>query len=271
MRLRFLPCLAAGAALALGLAAPSQAQQTVQRCVDARGQVSYQSEPCDAASRASQLRLPASPPAPAGSAARAAQWTGYRPAKTATLTFYYDAAEEPVGYSSGQMEAAIRDSLAAWSAGCQVELVYGGRRARRLPGSPEHVSIYWEPRYMYTAHPADGRSGIAGTGSLLHGIALKPRFREEHMRPVLVHEIGHVLGLPHNHADPQSIMSYLQDEATRRRAQPSAGDFADCNLSMKRQFGIDYQPPADAPATPRPRMSDREALERIHGPREERR
>jgi len=253
--------------LLAGVALPAAAQQTVHRCVDARAQVTYQAEPCEPASQARQLRLPAF--APPASAPRGSQWPGYKPPKTATLTFYYDAQDQPVGYSTGQMEAAIRDSLAAWSAGCQIELLYGGQRARKLPGSPEHVPIYWEPSYMYLAHPADPRSGIAGSGSLTHGIALKPRFREEHMRPVLVHEVGHVLGLPHNHADPQSIMSYLQDEAARRRAQPSPGDFVDCNVATKRRFGIDYEEPVRD--SPRPRMSDREALERIHGPRGEQR
>jgi hypothetical protein len=35
---------------------------------------------------------------------------------------------------------------------------------------------------------------------------------------------------------------------------------------MKRQFGIDFEPPSDAPAPARAsRMSDREALEKLHG------
>ena len=57
-------------------------------------------------------------------------------------------------------------------------------------------------------------------------------------------------------------MSYLRDEATRRTPLPDAGDFHDCNESMKKLFGVDYQAPADSPA-PRtgPRMSDKEALD----------
>ena len=118
---------------------------------------------------------------------------------------------------------------------------------------------------MQAAHPADGRSGIAATGGLLTGIQIKPRFREADMRSILVHEMGHVLGLPHNHADRQSIMSYLQDEASRRHARPNAGDLRDCNESMKLLFGVDFQAPADAPARTGPRMSDKEALERVLG------
>lgn len=251
---------------ALALAAPGPAAaQAVFRCLDADGRVGYQSAPCGEGAMQDEVRLRNDAPDPPA-APRESAWKGFTPPKVAALTFYYDPAEEPVGFSAAQMEADIRAALAAWASGCDVRLSYGGRRPARLPGTPDHVPVRWAPEYMRMAHPADARSGIAGTGSLGSGIALKPRFHEGHMLSVLIHEVGHVLGLPHNHEDAQSVMSYLRDEAARRNPRPSAADFHACNASMKRQFGIDYRPPPDAPAAPAgPRMSDREALERIHG------
>jgi hypothetical protein len=253
--------------LAATAAAPAAAQD-VFRCRDAAGRVAYQGAPCADGSSGAQLRLRNDAPDPPAQP-RVSAWKGFTPPRVAAITFYYDPAEEPVGFSSGQMEADIRNAMAAWSAGCDVRLAYGGRRPAKLPGTPDHVPIRWAPEYMHMAHPADGRSGIAGTGSLASGIALKPRFQESQMLSVLVHEMGHVLGLPHNHDDRQSVMSYLRDEALRRDPRPSAGDFRDCNASMRTLFGVDARAPADAPP-PRsgPRMTDREALERMRGARE---
>ncbi|MBE7369464.1 DUF4124 domain-containing protein [Ramlibacter pallidus] len=246
-------------------AAPAVGAQPVFRCLAPGGKVAFQAVPCEQGATETRVKLrddaPATPAAPRQSA-----WKGYTPPKVAAMTFYYDPKDEPVGFSSAQMEADLQAAIAAWNAGCNVRLAYGGRRPARLPGTPEHVPVRWAPEYMRLAHPADARSGIAGTGSLSSGIALKPRFHEGHMLSVLIHEMGHVLGLPHKHEDPQSIMSYLRDEAARRQPRPSAGDYDDCNASMHRLFGVDHQPAPDAAAAARPpRMTDREALERIHG------
>ncbi len=266
-----LTCLRRGASLCFALAAwlPAGAQPTVYRCVDGTGKVAYQSTACGESGRQTEVKLPAVPPPAPAASGRKSQWQAYVPPGVAAITFYYDPAEEPVGFSTAQMESDIRTAIAAWGVGCQVRLAYGGRARAQFPGTPERVPIRWAPEYMRMAHPADGRSGIAGTGSLTHGIALKPRFHESNMLPVLVHEMGHVLGLPHIHEDPHSIMSYLQDESRRRKAQPSEGDFLSCNLAMAKHFGTGFQPGAQADAAPpeRPRMSDRDALEKIFGPR----
>jgi hypothetical protein len=253
-----LPLLLAGAAGA----------QPVYRCVDAAGKSAYQSEPCGLGARQNEVKLALDPsPSPSPAAARPSQWSGFKPAVEAVFTFYYDPAEEPVGYSAEAMEAAIRSAMQAWMTGCNVRLNYGGRSPARGPGTPDRVPIRWAPEYMQMAHPADARSGIAGSGSLHSGIKLRPRFHEVDMVSVLVHEMGHVFGLPHNHEDTRSVMSYLRDETTRRSARPNEVDFVACSLSVKKMFGTDYELPLDAAPPPR-RMTDKDALERIHRWRE---
>jgi Domain of unknown function (DUF4124)/Matrixin len=251
--------------LALAAAASPAAAQTAFRCKDAAGKVAFQDGPCAVLADQSEVVLRDKLAAPVEQ--RKSLWKGYTPPNVAAMTFYYDPSEQPVGFSAAQLEADLRAALAAWSAGCDVRLGYGGQRPARRPGTPDAVTVRWAPEYMQAVHPADGRSGILGTGSLVNGIALKPRFHEGHMRSVLIHEIGHVLGLPHNHADKQSVMSYLRDEAARRNPRPSEGDYQDCNASMRKMFGIEA-PAGEGAATPRsgPRMSDREALQIMRGP-----
>ena len=260
MRYRTIMLLLGGGVAAWGV----QAQNHVFRCVDAAGRSAYQSAPCMEGQQ-TEVKLPVQPPAPPQEP-RVSAWKGYTPPKNAVITFYYDPKDEPVGFSTAQMEGMIRNALAAWMASCKVELVYAGR-APRKPAGADHVSIHWVPEFMYVAHPADGRTGIAGVGSLAYGIGLKPRFTEANMLSTLVHEVGHVLGLPHNHEDTRSVMSYLRDETSRRNPQPAESDLVACNLSMKKMFDIDYTPPADA-SLPRsgPRMTDREALDKMRSP-----
>lgn len=250
--------------LALSAVTGSAGAQSAFRCTDAGGKVAFQAVPCGTGSQQNEVVLRDKAQAPA--VPRKSLWTGYTEPKVAALTFYYDPAEQPVGVSAAQMESDLRTAIAAWSAGCDVRLAYGGQRPTRRPGTPEAVPVRWAPEYMQMRHPSDARSGIAGTGSLSDGIALKPRFHQGHMLSVLIHEIGHVLGLPHEHADTQSVMSYLRDEAARRNPRPSQSDYDACNASMQQMFGIEA-PPGASPAAPRGdrRMSDREALEKIHG------
>lgn len=249
---------------AVAASSPANAQPTVYRCTDAGGKTSYKDAPCNAEGGKDKqilLKLPVNPEPPA---AAAAPRSSYRPAVRAAITLYYDPTDEPMEYPTAQVEAVIRFAINAWSTGCQVDLSYGGKARYQANGTPERVSIRWRQDYMRMSHPSRPGTGVAGTGSMRTGIELTTRLPD--LRSTFVHELGHVLGLGHNHEDVTSAMSYLRGEVVRGRAQPSASDYLACNLSMKKMFGIDFTPEAGSEPAPGPRMTDREALEKKLGP-----
>ncbi|MBI2772305.1 MAG: matrixin family metalloprotease [Burkholderiales bacterium] len=242
----------------LACAAAAQAQPTVYRCTGAGGRTAYKDAPCNESGgndREALVKLPRLA-APAAAASRPASL--YKPEVRAAFTLYYDPGNEPAEHPAATVEAAIRRAMQAWMDGCKVDLSYGGRAPYQADGRPERVSIRWRLDYLKAS--ANG-GGIAGTGSLQTGIELNPRMTD--LPSVVVHEMGHVLGLPHTHEQADSVMSYLRDESIRKRSQPSAGDHLACNLSMKRQFGIEFTPPADVAPPTGSTMSDREAVTKM--------
>ena len=284
-----LACLPAGA-------------QTVYRCAEANGKVVFGNQPCRAMGSSgvqTEIELPKhlaplvdnvpaapakplpppqtapaapakTPAAPAYVPAAVDAATPIRPAPVRKLTgavivFYYDPTDAPAEHPQAKVESIIRNAAAAWSAGCMVELKYAGTAPYAVPGTPERVSIRWSPELLHAKHPAHSGRGLAGIGSMKSGIRLRPRVSDKGLVRVITHEMGHVLGLRHNHEDLKSVMSYLSEEGMPRASHPSASDYEACDTSMARMFGGGVNPPA-ATQPPARRMTDREALEKRYGP-----
>ena len=250
----------------LGLLSLPGHADSVYRCRESGGKVTYLDAPCaDVGNTGTEsvLKLPYNPPAIASSAVKLAAKSNK--AKVAEIRLFYDPTNAPIEHPLAQMETLIRNATRAWSANCMVHLLYVGTAPAPAVGRVEKVGIRWAEQYIHAQHPSYSGAGIAGTGSMPDGIRLSTRMTDDYLPRVLVHEIGHVLGLSHNHEDGRSVMSYLPSKDRPNNVQPSESDYQACNLSMKNHFDIDVDV-ADAPKTPGRKMSDRDALQRIYSP-----
>lgn len=259
------------AAVAALLLTPPAVTGSLYRCTEANGKITYSSSPCTESGNSGAektLAFPAAPPrvaaAPKLSAAVLPErLTPARP-RAVAIRIFYDPANAPKEHPVNKMAWLIRAALASWSAGCAVQLEYHGTAPYFSPGSPDGVSIRWSAELMRARHPANPAAGIAGTGSMEAGISLRQRVADESLQHIILHEIGHVLGMGHSHDAGDSVMSYLPDEAQVNSVQPSTADYLACNRALKARYGLDIALPVEEQ---RNKMDDREALERIYGRR----
>ncbi len=262
--------LLALAAAAWLLAAPVMAG-SLYRCTEANGKITYSGSPCKELGNKGDEKALAFPDAPPRAAPAPKQATAAPPRRAApprprvvAIRFFYDPANAPKEHPAGKMAWLIQAALASWSAGCAVQLEYAGMAPFFTPGSPDGVSIRWSADLMRARHPANAAAGIAGMGSMTAGISLRQRVADESLQHIILHEVGHVLGMGHSHDAGDSVMSYLPDEALINNVQPSAADYLACNRAVKARYRLDIDLPEDEPGY---KMNDREALERIYGRR----
>ncbi|PWF44304.1 DUF4124 domain-containing protein [Massilia glaciei] len=249
---------------ALVIAAPGAAGELF-RCVEADGKVTYSNSTCSAignAGKESAIAYPAAPPPSARRPATVAARAGRAPMpaapkRKAVIRLFYDPTDAPIEHPVEKVESMIRQAVSLWTSECAVYLEYAGTAPRVARGSPEAVSVFWLPALAGIRHPAHDAFLMGGYGSLHSGIALHTRKGDDRLAFVIMHEMGHVLGLRHIHEDRRSVMSYLRDESWQHDLQPTAGDYLQCNWAMKKYYGIDMVLP---PEPAKRGMSDQEAV-----------
>lgn len=268
----------------------AHAESILYRCVQPNGKVTYSDAQCNErgnSGKQSEVTILDSPPpvpfkmkpTPTPKAAQIGKHSKlplYNDGKPPIIRFYYDPTDAPPEHSIGFVEREIERAAEAWQYDCKVKIEYMGLAdVGSIPPS-KGLMVRWYKEYQNKPHPSHSKTGLGGTGGMLDGIKITPRKKDEALRlesaqrylqHVILHEMGHVLGLPHNHDDKKSVMSYQIDYITPKvLPKPNEADYRDCNFAMQKWYGVDFKPSRDdVEEHKRERMTDREILERQYG------
>jgi hypothetical protein len=154
------------------------------------------------------------------------------------LAFCYDPKDAREEMVHGEVEAAIRNAVALWNAGCQVYFDFVGpceaaeRYEKQVDFRVRWVSF---PAAMQIGEGQPYRDHAIAAASIGFGIGLNRdiavhKFARQWQRS-MVHEFGHVAGIGHS-TDPDDIMF-----PGSRSSVPSAGDLAACNQAITARYG----------------------------------
>jgi len=155
------------------------------------------------------------------------------------VRWYYDAAGEPASLR-GQVEGLIYSAAAEWSAHCDVRFVYAGATAA-LPRTLDGKNVVgWNANQPYSGITFPQTSG----GQMVEaGIEMNPNITNdpEFAAEVLVHELGHVLGL--DHSDVQdAVMSGPPYTSYSYETRLSEDDISGCQALYDNKGCTSAQP-----------------------------
>lgn len=154
---------------------------------------------------------------------------------------YYNPKDAPQQMGIDEMSSLIRAALRTWEYDCPLRFSFVGiSHASQLPLG-EGILIRWDKSLIGKPHPANADTGVAGQGQFARSVHLQPAaYSPLHWRSILLHELGHVIGLPHQHQDSGSIMSYAR-ERNLEINNLSRNDYRACKFAMRDRFGVELR------------------------------
>jgi hypothetical protein len=255
-------------AAAVALAAATPPAVAMNRCITPEGRTVYTDDRCEAvgAKPHGQVRgsisvvpgqtpeAPRAAPAPKPEAPRAEPARPFERNERAAvfrkspnapvLKVCYDSKDARADTSVRDMEAAVRDGLAQWNAGCNINYEYLGvcpADAGLWQRNQADYKVYWEtwdnsltisdkpdrPERLAREHAIAMANPVIGV-SLNRDMSV-PAWRWQR---AIAHEFGHVVGIGHSR-DPGDLMFSGGTQRT-----PTAADYAMCNYAIQVRHGI---------------------------------
>ncbi|MBV8032766.1 MAG: matrixin family metalloprotease [Betaproteobacteria bacterium] len=158
-----------------------------------------------------------------------------------TFAVCYDAREQRAEVTKDDVESAIRNAVALWNAGCNVNYEFLGTCATEIGRSDRAIDYrVWWASWDESMKMEDGSRNAAdhaiAAASPRVGVALNrtidaSKFLRQYRRSI-VHEFGHVVGVGHS-SNPRDVMYQ-----GGRNATPTDDDLRACNAAVEARYGV---------------------------------
>jgi hypothetical protein len=197
----------------------------IERCIDSKGHA-YYTESCQA-NRMAHDRKVADRISSAEPQARNAGNAGN------AIRFYYSRLKEPWGVKHYEMDDILKFAAAAWSHGCGVRIEYAGVANY---GNDEGAPVVRWSNELWAGNLKSrngvkvlGRAGKDTDVSLTTDADMNDPGT---VRRVVLHELGHVLGIGHITSNPRAIMYPTQTRQNRNVFALSPEDRYACKQAL---------------------------------------